>query len=88
MSNASPAERIPLPHCPRELRVLTGCPVLGGYPRIYKLVLAGTIPAEQENGRWYLNRNDLPLIASSLGMTAAPTPANQHSAAAPVLASA
>lgn len=68
MLNASHAERIGLAHSPREILSLTGRSVPGGYTRIYKLVLAGAIPAEQENGRWYLNRADLPQIAASLGL--------------------
>lgn len=68
MLNASPAERINLAHAPRELKGMAGRTVPGGYPRLYRMVLAGLIPAEQENGRWYLNRADLPQIAVSLGL--------------------
>ena len=68
MLNASPAERIGLAHSPREILNLTGRSVPGGYPRVYRLVLAGLIPAEQENGRWFINRADLPQIAASLGL--------------------
>lgn len=61
-------DRIGLAHAPRELKQMTGHTVPGGYPRFYRMVLAGLIPAEQENGRWYLNRADLPQIAASLGL--------------------
>jgi len=62
------ADRVGLANAPREIMNLTGRPVPGGYRRVYGMVLAGAIPARQENGRWYLSRSDLPQIAASLGL--------------------
>ena len=38
------------------------------YRRSYNLVLNGTIPAENVRGRWWVQRSDLPKVASLLGV--------------------
>ena len=62
------AGRTSLPQLPRKLYDLTGRPVPGGYRRLYLHVIEGRIPAEQDNGRWYVADADVPAIAGALGM--------------------
>ena len=59
---------IPLPRLPRELAQHTGRPP-PSYRSCYNMVLNGEVPAEQENGRWLVRRDDLSVIAAALGLT-------------------
>lgn len=62
-------ETVALTALPRELATLTGKPS-PSYRRLYSLTLDGSLPAEQDNGRWFVRRTDLPAIAAMLGLAA------------------
>lgn len=58
-----------LPDLPRELKSYTGGRTLS-YRMLYQKVLNGTLPASRSNGgRWVIDRDDLPQIATTLGLT-------------------
>lgn len=65
---------IPLTSLSRELNAFTGQPS-PSYRRLYGLTLDGRLPAEQVNGRWFVQRSDMPAIAQTLGLTAERVPA-------------
>jgi hypothetical protein len=63
------SERFPSTHLSRELAAFRpGCAV-PGHRKLWCLIVDGKIPAEQENGRWIIQRTDLPAIAAVLGLT-------------------
>lgn len=66
-----PTPRIPLTSLPRELaEAYPGSAV--PYRRCYILTLDGLLPAAQEsNGRWFVERSDLPEVARVLGLSVA-----------------
>ena len=76
-----PTPRIPLTSLPRELaEAYPGSSV--PYRRCYVLTLDGLLPATQENnGRWFVERADLPEVAKVLGLSN--TPAQPPEAQAP-----
>lgn len=74
MAHQASSTQIKLPHAPRELSALVGKPNAITYRRLYTAVLNGRVPAEMENGRWKLCREDLPAIAATLGLTASAQP--------------
>ena len=79
----STSARILLPQVSRALIAagLTDKPV--NYIKLYRSVLSGAIPAAQMTAnRWSICPNDLPLIASVLGLTPA-TPAQPPEGRAP-----
>lgn len=55
------SEKISLPTAWRELRM--------EYRKLYDKVLEGRVPVEQVNGRYQVNRADLPAIAATLGLS-------------------
>ncbi len=61
--------RIPLTALPRALAAFAG-QQSPSYRRLYALTLDGRIPAAQENGRWFVSKDDLPSIAATLGLAA------------------
>jgi hypothetical protein len=61
-------EMIPLPQLSAELRRLTGTLPVGGYGRAYKLALDGRLPTEMVNGRHYVRRENLPEVATLMGV--------------------
>jgi hypothetical protein len=69
---------IPLTLLPRELSAYTGKPAKS-YRYLYSKVLDGVIPAELINGRWSVQRANVPAIAAELGLTAPPDPSGAHS---------
>jgi hypothetical protein len=60
-------DKIPLTSVSRELAALTNAQA-PSYRKIYLAVLDGTIPAEQVNGRWHVQRGNLRKIAETFGM--------------------
>jgi hypothetical protein len=48
------------------------------YRRLWLAVIAGEVPARRLRGRWYVAREDLPLIARVLGVAAAPEASAAH----------
>lgn len=62
------SDRISLPDTPLELRRLYGQVV--SYGVLWRLVVEGAVPAERVRGRWFVARNDLPLVAEALGIPA------------------
>jgi hypothetical protein len=52
---------------PTELQKLTGEPS-PGYRSLYGKILDGQLPAKQINGRWQVDRANLPIIAEKLGL--------------------
>jgi hypothetical protein len=69
------SDRIPLPLLSRELAQLTSerRPRPG---KLWEMVVAGDLPAEQVGGRWFVERADLPAIVKILrtAQTARPAP--------------
>ena len=61
-------QTIPLSLTSRELARRFGGSA-PAYRRLYELVLDGKLPAEQVNGRWFVDEADLPAIAATLGLT-------------------
>lgn len=55
---------IELPRLPRILREEHGVPA--PYPRVWRAVTDGLIPAERTGRRWFVRERDLPLIARTL----------------------
>ena len=64
-------DRLSLPLCARELAKAHLPPPWNLYDRAYQAVLNGQIPATQHNGRWFVERADLPAIAAALGLVPA-----------------
>jgi hypothetical protein len=63
-----PENRIPLPAVPRELAAITGGPT-NPYTRLYKGALNAEFPVLQgDNGRYSVERADLPTIARIFGL--------------------
>lgn len=64
---------VPLSLLRRELARAAGVSIecVPDYRRLYLETLNGRIPAEQQRGRWYVRKDDLPAIASALGVSAA-----------------
>ncbi len=60
--------------CP-AIRNRTGKSIPGGYNRLYLAVVDGTIPARNENGKWFISEDDLPAVELALGLTTADAPA-------------
>jgi hypothetical protein len=56
---------------PRELAAYTGRPT-PSYRDLYMRVVDGRLPAHQTNGRWFIRRTDLPVIAEATGLASAP----------------
>lgn len=65
------SDSIRLSHLARELARLTPDPV-PGHRKLHQLVLDARVPAEMVNGRWHVSRDDLPVIATRLGLSLAP----------------
>jgi hypothetical protein len=61
-------QTIPLSQTSRELSRRFGGSA-PAYRQLYELILDGKLPAEQVNGRWFVDEADLPAIAATLGMT-------------------
>ena len=59
---------VPLPALSLRLRELTGAAIGPSYGVLYRATLSGRLPAQQENGKFYFNSDDLPGIARALGM--------------------
>lgn len=60
---------IGLTDLPRELQALTQGSTCS-YRRLYRLTLDGVLPVTKgTNGRWLVQRSDLPAIVSLLGLT-------------------
>lgn len=58
---------IALADAPRELKKRHGVNI--SYRKLYTAVLDGRVPAERgDNGRWTLQKVDLPAIAEALGV--------------------
>jgi hypothetical protein len=62
------SERFPSTDLSRELAALTGNSG-PGHRKLWGLIVDGKIPAERENGRWFVRRSDLPAVAQILGLT-------------------
>jgi hypothetical protein len=63
------ANRIPLPALPRELAALTGGQTRP-YARLYRGAVNGEFPViVADNGRYFVDRANLPIIAETLGLT-------------------
>lgn len=60
-------DAIPLPDAPRALKA-HGATVT--YLNLWRLVVAGDVPAERAGGRWVINPADLPRIAATLSTDA------------------
>ena len=56
-------DAIPLPDAPRALKA-HGASIT--YLSLWRLVVAGDVPAERAGGRWVINPADLPRIAATL----------------------
>jgi hypothetical protein len=67
-------DRVALTALSRELTALTGTPG-PGYRRLYSMTVDDRLPAEQDNGRWFFRRSDLPAIAGRLGLSVKETAA-------------
>ena len=63
--------RIPLPLLPGELRRMGANPV-APYRIVLTAAMDARIPANRVNGRWYVERADLPQIAAALEMELPP----------------
>ena len=75
MADISPIpDRLGIQPALREVVRQAGKPVPGGSRRIAGYAAEGRFPAEQDNGRWYVRRADLPAMAAALGL------AQQHAA--------
>jgi hypothetical protein len=57
----------PLPKLPRVLAEHTGKPT-PSYRRLCQLTLDGRLPAEHDNGRWFVRNTEVPPIAATLGV--------------------
>ena len=67
-------QKIPLTALPRELaQAYPGSSV--PYRRCYALTQDGRLAASQQNGRWFIDRADLPGVAEVLGLSAPPAKA-------------
>ena len=62
------SDLIPLSLLPRALREATGASPT--YRQIYMKVLNGELPADNDGGRWFVDRARLPDIARALGLPA------------------
>lgn len=90
--SASPARPDPNKHLPLA-ELLPGMKMLNresailerlNHRRVFGAVLDGMIPAERINGRWYVNKADLPKIAELLGvMPAAKSGRSRKDASSP-----
>jgi hypothetical protein len=58
---------VSLPQLVRELMKLSGGRRVPNYRELYSMTLNGIIPAEQHNGRWYFDRDQVPTIAAIIG---------------------
>jgi hypothetical protein len=63
--------RIPLPLLPGEFRRMGANPV-APYRILLTAAMDARIPADRVNGRWYVERADLPQIAAALEMELPP----------------
>jgi hypothetical protein len=59
-------EKIALTRLSSELVALTGTSPT--YKQPWNLTVDGSIPAKQVNGRWHVARDDVPAIATKLGL--------------------
>jgi hypothetical protein len=50
----------------REPEKVTGERIPVSYRKLYELTLNGDIPADRINGRWHVERSDIPAVASTL----------------------
>lgn len=62
------SDMIPLPILSRALANHTGAQALP-YRKIYQGALDGRFPAIQENGRWFVSRQDLDNVAEAFGLS-------------------
>lgn len=69
------SDRLSPPATTHEVVKQTGQPVPGGHRTIWNMAVNGRIPAEQENGRWYIRRADLPAVIAALGLAQQPATA-------------
>ena len=61
-----PDTAVPLPQLAARLRAL-GCPRVPAYSTVYRGIVDGRIPVERHNGRIYILKSDLPLVAEIIG---------------------
>jgi hypothetical protein len=66
---------IVLTHVPRELPSVTVNGASISYRSVYRAVVDGKLPmVESNNGRWYVDRENLPALALALGLPVAAVP--------------
>jgi hypothetical protein len=61
-------DKVTLTALPGELVALTGRSSPGLYRKLWTMAVEGLIPAAQHNGRWQVNRSDIPAIARAVGL--------------------
>ncbi len=67
MSATTVPDSIPLPRLPSMLRELIGGDV-PTYQVFWRGIVDGRLPAQQRNGRHFVHRADLPVIAAAFGL--------------------